>query len=271
MTSSYHGTMKPQIPLFNFAFHHDKWLNEIHEVLKKEPWGEPGLKPLELYLRANFEIAKEQSKVYEDESGGVAIWKPGYLVSIASDPVYLVYKKNHVKAKQPWNFDRVHTGSSMFDTKGHDFNVKYDAPEFNPEWRINISPKAIEHIMRHNQPRLKEVFGDKQVTNEHLIFRVIYAELDLKKKEANVIPQWYRGEYQFLMPLSLSDPSKVELTATLQPNPTLKQYEVRTLLYPHYAYSYARSVVRNYNSFVDWLKLDNTHLSEEIVDEEGED
>jgi hypothetical protein len=256
-----------KVALFNFAYHHEGWLDEIHDILKEEPWGK-SLKPLELYLRANFEIAKEQGKVYENEETGIAVWKPGYLVNTASDPLFLVYKKNHLKGKQVWSFDKVHTGLVPVDTNGQNLNITYESPEFNPDWRIHISQKAIEHIMRHNQGRLKEVFGDQLATNEHLIFRVIYAEIHLKQKEANVIPQWYRGEFQFLMPLSLSNPAKVELTATLQPNPALKQYDVRTLLYPHYAYSYARSVVRNYNSFVDWLKLDNTDLSEEIVDDE---
>ena len=262
--------MRAQVPLFNFAYHHEGWLKEIHDVLKDEPWGKT-LKPLELFVRSNFEIAKEQGKVFEDDSRGIAVWRPGYSVNAVSDPIFLVYKKNHVKGRQKWAFDRVHTGHCPVETNGVGLNVSYNPPEFNSEWKIFISQQAVEYIMRANHGRLREVFGEKLASNEHLIFRVIYAEIHLKQKEANVIPQWYRGEYQFLMPLSLSDPSKVELTATLQPNPSLKQYDVRTLLYPHYAYSYARSVVRSYTSFVDWLKLDNSGLSEEIIEEESDD
>jgi len=258
--------MNNKVALFNFARHNDTWLTSISQVVKEEPWG--SLKPLELYLRANFEIAKQQGKVYEDEEKGIAIWRPGYLVNKVSDPVWLIYKANPHKnrGKQPWIFDRVHTGRHPLQSKD-DLSVSYSPPEFNSDWNIYISQRAIEHIMNHNQDRLKEVFGDL-FKNEHLVFRVIYAEIRLKMKESNVIPQWYRGEYQFLMPLNLTKPSKVELTATLQPNPSTKQYDVRTLLYPNYAYAYARAVVKSYSSFVDWLKLGEDDLTHAIIEEE---
>lgn len=258
--------MKSVVPLFNFAHHPLGWLEQIQKSVKSEPWG--NLKPLELFLRANFEIAKTQGKVYEDEKRGVAVWRPGYLVNKVSDPIWIVYKTNPNKGKQPWQFDKVYSGRCPIEGQSKDsLSVDYDLPEFNPNWGIHISQRAIDHIMEHNQDRLKVVFGDLS-KNDHLIFRVIFAEIELKKKESNVIYQWYKGEYQFLMPLNLTNPRTVELTATLQPNPVTKQYNVRTLLYPNYAYAHARSVVKSYSSFVDWLKLGEDDLSSEIVDDE---
>jgi len=259
--------MNTKVALFNFARHGNDWLEQISNIAKDEPWGN-SLKPLELYIRANFEIAKQQGKVYEDESKGIAVWRPGFLVNKVSDPIWLVYKVNPHKnrGKQPWMFERVHTGRCPVQIS-EELSISYSPPEFKPDWNIYISQKAIEHIMTHNQDRLKKVFGPLS-NNEHLVFRVIYAEIHLKKKESNVIPQWYRGEYQFLMPLNLTNAGSVELTATLEPNPATKQYDVRTLLYPHYAYAHARAVVKSYSSFVDWLKLGEGDLSDEIVDDE---
>jgi len=82
--------IRVQPPLFNFGFHrYPEWLNEVGEIAKPEPWCE-NRKVLELYLRVNFEIAKAQSKVYENRERNVAFWRPGHLVNITSDPLWLV-------------------------------------------------------------------------------------------------------------------------------------------------------------------------------------
>lgn len=53
------------VALFNFGHHYfPDWLEKVAEVAKPERWGAKN-KVLELYLRANFEIAKAQGKVYE--------------------------------------------------------------------------------------------------------------------------------------------------------------------------------------------------------------
>jgi hypothetical protein len=83
------------VPLYDFGYHrHPAWLQEVAEVAKPEPWGRE-LKVLELYLRASYEIAKSQSKVYEDKSKNAAFWRPGGLVNVTSDPIWLVYKRNN--------------------------------------------------------------------------------------------------------------------------------------------------------------------------------
>lgn len=58
--------MAADIPLYNFAYHQvPDWLDQVAEVAKSEYWGS-GKKVLDLYLRANFEIAKLSNQVYED-------------------------------------------------------------------------------------------------------------------------------------------------------------------------------------------------------------
>jgi len=263
---------KGNIPLFNFGYHDKKdWLEKISKIAKEEPWGQDR-KVLELYLRANFEIAKQKSKVYENEKDNKAFWKAGYLVNDVSDPIWLVYdlnKRDHPK----WHFKEIYTGECPIHTDDDDFQVKfqvkYEPPEFNSSWKIYFNQKNLEHMLKDsaNQRRLFKVFGDL-ADNAHLIFRVIYGEVELKRKEEIVIPQWYYNDYQFLMPLYLTQPNKVELAATLTPNSSLGRYEVNTLLLPHYSYAYARSVVKSRASFANWMLLTDEELNQ--IDEEEE-
>jgi hypothetical protein len=260
----------PFLPsLFAFGYHPRSVWNSIASVVKEEPWGADH-KVLELYIRSNFEIAQAQGKVYEDRDSGVAFWRAGSLVNLTSDAVWLQYRKN-VRDDPYWQFDRVVTGEAPDGGDGSQWVIKYDPPEFNREWSIHFEQGAIRHILDDsaNRRRLELVFNDVLggCLNEHLVFRAIYGEIQLKRKEEVVLPQWYHGEYQFLMPLFLTQGDRVELTATLQPEPALHRYVVRTLLLPTYAYAHARALVKSRANFADWMVLSETELEKAVDDE----
>ena len=101
--------------------------------------------------------------------------------------------------------------------------------------------------------------------------RSIYGEIQLKRKEELVLPQWYHGDYKFLMPLFLTQGDRVELTAALEPDPALRRYVVRTLLLPHYAYAHARALVKSRASFADWMMLSEEELEKAAAPEEEGD
>ena len=72
----------------------------------------------------------------------------------------------------------------------------------------------------------------------------------------------------FLMPLFLTQSDRVELTAALEPDPTMGRYMVRTLLLPQYAYAYARALVKSRASFADWMMLSEDELNKAGADED---
>jgi hypothetical protein len=264
---------KPNIPLFNFAWHPKGWLEEVAKIAKPEPWGARN-KILELYLKANFEIAKSQAKVYEDRQGNIAFWRAGSLVNMTSDPIWLVYKKKHRQDQFPeqlWEFDKVMAGDTPKGLQRSDFEMKYTPPEFNRDWLIHFEQTGVRHIMSdtRNQKRLQDVFSQVLggTFNDHLIFRAIYGEIQLKRKEEVVLPQWYHGDYKFLMPLFLTQADHVELTAALEPDPPMKRYIVKTLLLPYYSYAYARALVKSRASFADWMMLPEAELNA-VIDED---
>jgi hypothetical protein len=265
-------TIRALPPLYSFAFHpRGAWLKELASVAKPEPWGNE-LKVLELYVRSNFEIAKLQSKVVEDKANNLAFWRPGYLVNATSDPIWLIYQRNS-RDSPYWKIEKITTGDAP-QGEVSQFTVKYEPPEFHSDWLIHFDQWSITHIMgdSRNRKRLEEVFSSALggCFNDHFIFRAIYGELQLKRKEEVVISEWYHGDYHFLMPLFLTQADHVELTAVLRPDPTLKRYVVKTLLLPNFAYAYARALVKSRASFADWMMLSEDELNKAAVDTDDE-
>lgn len=264
--------MRPLPPLYAFAWHPLSSWEEIAKIAKPEPWGVNN-KILELYVRASFEIAKNQGKVYEDRDRGVAFCRAGSLVNETSDPIWMTYRKNS-RDTPYWQFHRAVTGGAPDGSDTSQWTLKYEPPEFNDDWPIHFEQRSIQHIMSdaENRSRLELVFGNAMggKLNDHLAFRAIYGEIQLKRREGVVIPQWHAGEYQFLMPLFLTQPDRVELTAPLQPDPALRRYVVRTLLLPFFAYAGARALVKSRANFADWMMLPEDELQSTQIDDDQE-
>jgi len=246
-------------PMFQFAYHDTSYLSRVVDVVKEEPWGRNN-KILDLYLKANFEIARDQDKIFEDEVNNIAFWRAGKLVNRNYDPVWMLYEKNKDETKQTWYFKGPHAGDAPVDN-GQEMELIYSPPTFSPNHRITIHEPAIKHIFEKevNRDRLETVFGEL-ASNNHLVYRVLIGEIELKRKQSIVLPQWYKGQYQFIMPLNLISPSQVDLVATLTPNIDKKLYEVNTLLLPHYAYPYVRALVASRESFANWMLMSDDDL-----------
>lgn len=261
-----------EVPLFTFANHGPNWLDEVASKTFDEPWGKDN-KILEIYLRANFEIARQQGKVYENESQNLAFWRPGFLVNPIMTPIWMVYEKNDPRYKQKWNFcDVVEGDTPATGITGKDYSLTYEYPEFNPEWDIYIDTQNQKHFIEANNDRLVSVLGKEAASNEFRAFRTIYGEIMLERKNAaNIIPQWYNHTYNFLMPLYLTQSDKIDLFAALTIEEAKCRYHLRTLLYPHYAYANARAVVKSRSQFALFSLLKASDLDNASYADKNED
>ncbi len=249
--------------LKEFANHNMSYiLTDLKNSLMSEPWG-ANSKILSQYINVNFEIAYSEGRIYENKEQGIAFWKVGNLVSLAGDPLWFIYKLNS-RGTQIWDFKKAHFGSllpfSNLNKLIDDYQIQYQTPSFYSSWQFVLEPPTVEHIMNKNKERLVSVFGVELALNSHMLFRTILGELELQKKRSDVMNQWYFGKYQFLMPLYLKNPDKVSLTATLEPLEDVKQYKVRTLLYPEFAYPHVRAVVKNRSAITGWMSVDDAEL-----------
>lgn len=261
-----------EVPLFSFANHAPGWLDDVASKTFDEPWGKDN-KILDIYLRANFEIARQEGKVFENESENLAFWRPGFLVNPIMDPIWLVYEKNDPRYKQKWNFKCVVEGDSpAAEISGKDFVLEYNCPEFDPKWDIYIDTQNQKHFVEDNNERLVNVLGKDAASNAHRSFRTIFGEVMLERKNAaNIIPQWYNHTYNFLMPLYLTQPDKIDLFAALTIEEAKHRYHLRTLLYPHYAYANARAVVKSRSQFALFSLLKASDLNNAPYTDKNED
>lgn len=251
--------------LREFANHNmSKILDELTDgILAKEPWGQNN-KILQMYINNNFEIAESENKVYEDRDKGIAFWKVGYLTTEAAEPLWFVYQKNRIPRVQFWDFKDYWYGNTPIELDNKtldDFQITYNYPTFHSSWQLEFRPEAIDHIMIDNKPRLEKVFGDQLAHNPHMLFRTIMGELELQRRKSDVYSQWYHGTYQFLMPLYLTSSKCVDLTATLEPQEDRRSYNIRTLLYPEFAYPHVRSVVKNRSELIGWMNIKDETLN----------
>ena len=249
--------------LYRFGYHSSGWLDKVADGIKPEPWGK-NFQVLNYYLLINFQIAKQQKRVLENEN--IALWKPGFLKNQINDPVWMCYEPNvYEGTKIKWQFKKLMSGDNPYkDVYAKDYQVEYKIPEFHQDWDIYLDQYALRHIFEksENVNRLKAVFNNI-TDNPHLIFRTIYGELMLQAKDFLHYPQWYRGKFHFLMPLFLKSPDKTDLVATLTPNANLNRYEVSTLLLPGMVYGAVRSIVTNRRLLPAWLLLDEQDFIKE--------
>ena len=112
--------------------------------------------------------------------------------------------------------------------------------------RINI-----EHILddERNRARIPEVYRD--LPNLPMLFMssaLEYAKVRIKENYTAAVPQYYNGRIQFLIPISLGDPSVVDLSLAVGKRSGV--YTGHTCLTLDMAYNNARLIAKPES---DWL------------------
>lgn len=113
------------------------------------------------------------------------------------------------------------------------------------EMRINI-----DHILEdeRNRQRIPEQYRD--MSNLPMLFRAAleYAKIRVKENYKAAVPQYYHGRIQFLLPISLGDPQKVDLSLAVGAREGV--YTGHTCLTLDMAYNNARLIAKPES---DWL------------------
>ena len=92
-------------------------------------------------MRASFEIAKSQAKVFEDKSKNLAFWRAGSLVNITSDPVWLGYHRNN-RDFPYWQLNKIVTGEAPSGQDGAAFTLICEPPELARRLRAGVASET---------------------------------------------------------------------------------------------------------------------------------
>jgi hypothetical protein len=239
------------------------YLTYIADFALKENWGDR-LRYLERYVDSNFQLAYEQGLVQEAPDKSYALWRVGNLVSRDNEPISILCTRNRTAgARQPYYFTRVFN-SRRFDiiVEGQRTTVnapdppKYQVPPYHPEYDLTY---RFDHYLRDNKERAEQTFP---TLNDNQRFLCIYAAAQLAhRRGSQAVPQWYRdkradrGSYQWLLPLFINEDDisqKPDLVATLDPDDAHREYRIRTLLPPEWAYPHARAISGHDPQFRTW-------------------
>lgn len=246
-----------------YSENRDDYRDFVAKLALDEHWGADN-RYLQQYLSANFEIAYEQGKVKENKEKGYVLWRAGNLVTRDAQPITILGVKNSLSGKQDYVFKFVFAterfsveidGEKVQETAPE--SPTYDIPSYHGDYELSYN---FSHYIDDHADRAAQSFPNM---NDHQRFLCIYAALNLahRRHESTAVAQWYKdknadsGSYQWLLPLHIKSENisdKPDLVATLEPLDEHKEYFVRTLLPPEWAYPKARAVSRRDPHFRNW-------------------
>lgn len=205
------------------------------------------------YVKHTFARLAEEKKIEVSADSSNACWNTG-LITSSQEPLFALYNVNNLDGtKQYWHFWKfARQGQhelSKFDNLpeiAHYFDdpslLVYDTRK---ELRVNV-----EHVIADNKDRFP---SELQSMNEFGLRNIVSGAIDAAKSRVarnykTAIPQFYRGNIQLLLPLSLTDPAKADLALVIERHPNF--YRASTCLTLDMAYNNARQLARPDR---DWL------------------
>ena len=170
------------------------------------------------------------------------------------EPIYALFIPNNPKKKQKWKLKGFYK-KSAYELRGigqlpdrasyfDDFeDLIYDT---RLDLRVNI-----DHILddEENKKRIPEKYRDSD--NLPMMFMGLaleYAKIRIKENYKAAVPQYFNGKIQFLIPISLGDPSVVDLSLAVGKEGGV--YTGHTCLTLDMAYNNARLIAKPES---DWL------------------
>jgi hypothetical protein len=242
----------------------DDYRNQISKEAIEENWGGTDFSYLRQYLADNFEIAYTQGKVKVSGNGAYCLFRVGALTNQEGHPITVLGNKNRLAGKQPFVFAKVFS-RERFPVRvgGEEFQEvapeapSYEPPPYNRDFTLVYN---FDHYLEDHETRVSEKLPNLTSRQK---FLCLWAAMQLAHKRAQscAVPQWYcdkrqaEGSYQWLLPLYINNESldaKPDFVATLEPNEEYKEYNIRTVLPPEWAYAHARAVSGRDPHFRNW-------------------
>lgn len=238
-------------------------VQELADMARPERWNyaeTPGTRKniiLENYvyhtfnrLRAQQKTNPERNYIYVTDTEmcfNTGLFTPNF------EPFFVLFDRNDAERRAKWKLRGFYKESavelsqisplperaSYFDSIS---DLMFDT---RLEMRINI-----DHILEdeRNRKRIPEQYRD--MNNLPMLFRAAldYAKIRVKENYKAAVPQYYHGRIQFLLPISLGDPKKVDLSLAVGARNGV--YTGHTCLTLDMAYNNARLIAKPES---DWL------------------
>lgn len=205
------------------------------------------------YLNYTYQRIAEEGKITITPDQEYCCWNTG-LISATQEPIFALFSKNQIQERQSywhfWRFARKAEREMSRFTQVPDMAHYFDDPsvlvfDTRRELRVNV-----EHIVADNIERFPD---NLRIMSKFGLQNLIKGAIDSAKERVRrnykiAIPQYYQGQVQLLLPLSLTDPARADLALVVDRISDF--YRAATCLTLDMAYNNARQLARPDR---DWL------------------
>lgn len=205
------------------------------------------------YLTYTYQRLAEERKIVVTPDQENCCWNTG-LISQTQEPIFALFSKNQIPSVPAywhfWRFARKAERDMSRFAQVPDMAHYFDDPsvlvfDTRKELRVNV-----DHIVADNLERFPPAL---QSMNQFGLQNLIKGAIDSAKERVRrnykiAIPQYYQGQIQLLLPLSLTDPVRADLALVVDRFPDF--YRAATCLTLDMAYNNARQLARPDR---DWL------------------
>jgi hypothetical protein len=235
-------------------------VEELAAIAEPEDWeyqtsASDSPKPvLRNYLKYTYKRIAEEKKVSVSHDEEHACVNTG-LITTNQEPIYIIFEKNKLDShpaywhfskfarKGQWELNRIPSLPEMahyFDDPSH---LVFDSRK---ELRPNV-----EHIIEDNRDRFPEHLKSmSSFALQNIVKGAIESAVERAKRNyKTAIPQYFGGNIQLLLPLSITEATKADLALVVERFDTF--YRASTCLTLDMAYNNARQLARPDR---DWLQ-----------------
>ena len=197
------------------------------------------------YLSYTYRRVAEENKVVITPDAEHCCWNTG-LITPTQEPVFALFGKNQLPEVQTywhfWRFARRAERDLNRFPQLPDMAHYFDDPsvlvfDTRKELRVNV-----EHVVDDNLARFPTALqGMNPFGIQNLVRGAIESATQRVRRNYKIaIPQYYQGQVQLLLPLSLTDPSKADMALVVERLPDF--YRAATCLTLDMAYNNARQL-----------------------------
>lgn len=237
--AGYNRYKQQTLPLNDFAFlgHFQSKLDLLKNKIIKENWDYPNFGIIEEagngsdmenpilynYIHHTFIRILQERKIYF-RHGEFACFNTGLFTKSLQD-IYMYFAPNYVeKRNKEWYLVGFFTGVALFKKTGHS-NWPPRANYFKTPTKLTydvrlpleVLRKSMGHIIEENFDRLpKEIQQLNKVGIKSKFEQAIKnAEILVKRDYRIALPQFYRMQFQLLLPICLRNPTKADLALSV--------------------------------------------------------
>jgi hypothetical protein len=246
--------------LRRLAFVPNAVIDKLSNEALNENWGTDNF-VLYKYLAVNVAWSIEQGRfTQKDDQFYVSA---GHLQTRYGTPLYLVFQRNSQNFNQPF-FLRL-AGSQI---SAPELPLP---PELPPAPNLDRSAEIVmihDHILGDNVDRVSFLSGTPPVAQMCAVAGAIQWSMN----RGLVLPYWYFGKANYLVPLYLQSRENITLAPDLiaPVQASEDRLLVRTVLLPHMPYANARVAVNRHDKLPHWL-LDCWNEESDKVNPESDD